>query len=541
MTLQDDLLRKGYLPEAVPPFFTTELIADYFESSPPSDYITKPKSPDRLRAATFSASKRGMARRPFAAVHPVTAHDTGRFIASNLTDFESVFATSSLSLSVPKHDPTAQRAVVISSHSELERARIERLAGYRFVAKTDISRFYHSIYTHSIPWAAHGKAQSKADMSPLSTKIVCNRLDQIVRSGQDGQTIGIPVGPDTSRFVAELIGTAIDVAFEKKCDVLDYAVVRHVDDVFIGAHTYVDAEKALSRYREAIREFELDINETKTHIYSSEFRFADSWPSEVSSKIKFALDSTARREDRLRSALEDIFAMAVASGDDGILRYAIRILDSGGVNFENWETTEPFLKRCAVHFGHAIDLATRVLVWQDVASFDLTDMNSWSPIFIDILDRHGRLGNDSEACWAIYACYRFKIPIPKPLAENVVRNCGALTLVALLNGVEEGIVDASVFEVAAERLALEDARGAFWPVFLEWMIWEWPNFASLKSKLMDDTVAALAEAGASIFDETALPSVFHGVDPSDFGKVKYAIEPSESYDDDGDGDEIDPG
>jgi hypothetical protein len=31
----------------------------------------------------------------------------------------------------------------------------------RYVLKTDVARFYHSIYTHSIPWVIHGKAAAK--------------------------------------------------------------------------------------------------------------------------------------------------------------------------------------------------------------------------------------------------------------------------------------------------------------------------------------------------------------------------------------------
>ena len=36
------------------------------------------------------------------------------------------------------------------------------------------------------------------------------RLDKAVRKGQDNQTVGIPVGPDTFRVIAEIVAVSID-------------------------------------------------------------------------------------------------------------------------------------------------------------------------------------------------------------------------------------------------------------------------------------------------------------------------------------------
>src|SRR6185312_11663464 len=74
--------------------------------------------------------------------------------------------------------------------------RVEIRAGRRFVVRADVTRFYQSIYTHSVSWALHGKETAKKKMKDKG--LVGNVLDEVLRSGQDGQTIGIPTGPDTS-------------------------------------------------------------------------------------------------------------------------------------------------------------------------------------------------------------------------------------------------------------------------------------------------------------------------------------------------------
>ncbi|MCV5837901.1 RNA-directed DNA polymerase, partial [Escherichia coli] len=79
--------------------------------------------------------------------------------------------------------------------------------------KTDISRFYHSIYTHSIAWTYHTKDISKRNRS---NSLFGNVLDKHSQDSQDGQTIGLPIGPDTSLIIAESLLSNIDLKLSEK-------------------------------------------------------------------------------------------------------------------------------------------------------------------------------------------------------------------------------------------------------------------------------------------------------------------------------------
>lgn len=498
MGLKLDLLRDGYLPENLPPTFHTEAIASHFEKNPPTGYYCDLIAP--VRPALYSASKRGLTRRPFSVLHPGTAYDLAQFVETNELHLTRHFAKSTYSLSTPRHTPDGVRAVDIASHGELEAERLQRLSGFRFIAKTDISRFFHSIYTHAVPWAFHGKAAAKLDRRNASPDVFFNKLDHILRHGQDLQTVGIPVGPDASRYIAEVIAVAIDVLFNDKHAGSDVAVLRHVDDVWIGAHSHADAEHALWRYREALREFELDINESKTRIYAEEFSYTDAWPMDVGSRLEQAIDAG----DKLRSALEYAFAKAVESNDDGVLKFAIRQLDRAHLKPAQWSAVQPFLMRCAVHFGHTVDYVVRFLVWRKQVHDDL-DEKRWFPILTGVLDRQARLGNDSEVCWLLFAALRLKIPISPDTAQKIVANCGALSIVAALHSP----VSAPFAEAAFARLQQDTDNGPLWPLKLEWVTHQLNGHAALEaSPLVDE----LASAKVSIFDSQRLTKVFVGVE-----------------------------
>ena len=91
-----------------------------------------------------------------------------------------------------------------------------------------------------------------------------NRLDTFVRNGQDGQTIGLPVGPESSRVLAEIIGAALDKAICRTDKRLRKSMVRFVDDITTGAQSGEDAERTRNIIRKTLHSFQLDINEDKT-------------------------------------------------------------------------------------------------------------------------------------------------------------------------------------------------------------------------------------------------------------------------------------
>jgi len=111
-----------------------------------------------------------------------------------------------------------------------------------WLVKTDISRFYPTIYTHSIVWAAYGKEKVKTALKNYEGSFA-DRLDVLVRSCNRNQTIGISIGPETSRIIAEIISSRIDMDFSDQLNSLPGEVVdRLQDDWTIGVGSLEHSE-----------------------------------------------------------------------------------------------------------------------------------------------------------------------------------------------------------------------------------------------------------------------------------------------------------
>ena len=139
---------------------------------------------------------------------------------------------------------------------------------YNYIAKTDIKSFYRSLYTHSIPWAIHGKEIIRMPENFNNYELYGNRLDKLFQNANDGCTNGIPVGPVVSDIAAEIVASAIDIAFTNKANELeiDYEAVRFKDDYRILSKSEYEAKQLVKVLQSALNEYHLELNDEKTTV-----------------------------------------------------------------------------------------------------------------------------------------------------------------------------------------------------------------------------------------------------------------------------------
>jgi len=213
MTSTFALISRGYFPVEIPPPFTTKNFANYINRNKgklPANFTNHKKNAKLMR---HSIPRVGINRRAISVPNPVCFYDLCKTIEDNWNAIRHQTSTSKISKSFPKVGTAQGRAIVrYYLDGELTDFRIGLRSTSRYILVTDISQFYPSVYTHSIPWAVHGKSFAKRNRSAVHFG---NLLDKCVSNGQDGQTTGIPIGPDTSLILAELVLSAMSYQIAK--------------------------------------------------------------------------------------------------------------------------------------------------------------------------------------------------------------------------------------------------------------------------------------------------------------------------------------
>jgi hypothetical protein len=238
----ENLINKGYFPVEITPNFTTTKFGAHastliaaIDQYDPVDYLDTTVNPNKYirvnnkitsKYGDFSIPKISQFRRRTGIPSPLHQLRLSNTIANNWQKIIAHTNKSQYSLFrlVVDNSPEG-RSLEYPKFEDITKEKILRSVDSKYLLKLDISKFYNSIYTHSIPWALHTKATAKGHRQ---RHLFGNAIDQDSQKIQDGQTMGVPIGPETSRIISEIIATAIDIEIQKKMP--DIKAIRLVDD-----------------------------------------------------------------------------------------------------------------------------------------------------------------------------------------------------------------------------------------------------------------------------------------------------------------------
>ena len=171
--------------------------------------------------------------------------------------------------SIPGESPSKRydkKATILKWWSQFEQKSIAYSLKYNYIAKTDVTGCYSSIYTHTISWAIHTREYCKNHKTEDN---LGNTIDNIIQDLSYGQTNGIPQGSVLTDFIAEMIlGYADELLSERLQGVSDYEILRYRDDYRIFSNEKRIVEKILKELAEVLSTLNLKLNSSKTKVSS---------------------------------------------------------------------------------------------------------------------------------------------------------------------------------------------------------------------------------------------------------------------------------
>lgn len=285
------LVTRGYFPEAyvLPPCFTVTKHPAYgkvyFTHTP------KKFSPPVKEYQQVHFPKTDYTDRTFGVIDPELHSDIAYAFASNWkTVLSTIFHTKnkvcSYSFPVPldAKNPGSvgklRSGRMIYEFIEMAENDIAAIAHrFKYLIKSDVKNFYPSIYTHSIPWALHGKTLIRKPANRTNYSFIGNRLDKLFQNSNDGCTNGLPIGPAVSDIAAELVMSAVDRQLSSA--IPDGAVVvRFKDDYRILVRTESDGRTVIKALQAALKDYRLELNDEKTQFHSLPSGIFRDWVSQ---------------------------------------------------------------------------------------------------------------------------------------------------------------------------------------------------------------------------------------------------------------------
>ncbi|PYP88300.1 MAG: hypothetical protein DMF61_06835 [Blastocatellia bacterium AA13] len=409
------LLGKGYFPRELPPVFHTESFAAYAVG-------TGTAWPDGRWTALVrhNLARPGGLRRPLRIPNPVSYFKLAEILVTNWKALRNHTWAVRVSLTRPYVMKNSPRAVVPRyAYRELPRLRALRRRGARYLLRTDIAEFYSTIYTHTIPWALHTKSVCKAALKkkkgmPLLGAVV----DAALAAMNEGQTHGIPIGPDSSLLLAETLLAAVD-----KCLIKDYGSLfrgfRYVDDYELSFATLSDAETVLTALQGLLSEYELILNPRKTKIEELPKLLDDEWAIDLGRfNLRDSSSPKGQRNDIL-ALFSRAFEFAEDHPHESVLRYTVGRVRSLDVHANAWRAFQNCLLNAAGADPSTMAGALGTLHLVANAGGHTVFKTALAETFESVIHRHAPRAEGSEVAWALWGALAWSVPLSEETAKLV--------------------------------------------------------------------------------------------------------------------------
>lgn len=490
------IVARGYLPKELPPAFTSKVcggVVGKNMSALPGAFTGN----DRLSMnATHNLLSRGSLRRRLGIPNPMNFFRLAGFVVANWKMLTSITGKSQISMTSPVGERHPRAIGSKFTFAERDNRRMHLRSKSRYVLRADINQLYHSIYTHSISWAIHGKSIAKARRR--GTVLAGNVIDRLVRNSQDGQSVGIPIGPDTSLVIAEIILSVNDVELVNKGVKNAF---RAIDDYEFGCDSLNEAELCKVDLQEVLNEYELILNADKTFVIELPVPIESLAISQLR-RCVFSNTNRAKQRNQVIDYFDQAFLFSRECPDVAILKYAISRLSGVLILEENCGVCQNLLLQCVIVDPSTLEKVLNQLVRYKDAGYSL-DLDHIAEVLNKVIGKHARLGHGSEVAWALWSLMVLGRRVSDNSAAEACRMNDSIVAILMLDARAKGLVSSSVdFSQFESYMSSKDLYGEQWLLAYEANVKGWLPSTSKGDYVAQDTCFGyLKSRGVYFYDD----------------------------------------
>ncbi len=366
----------------------------------------------------------------------------------------------------------------------------------------DVADFYPALYTHAIPWVFHTKATAKANRSPT---LFGNRIDQLVRGSQDGQTMGIPIGPDTSLIIAESVLAAVDMQLSGR--VTPLRGLRWMDEYELSFNDRGKAEEALAIMQSVLLQYELRLNPLKTKISELPVEFEPEWISEIRA---FGIRDTpiGQASDLLRY-FDCITRYLSEFPNEHVVKYGIGRLRDLQLNLANQDLFQSLVCQAITVEPGAIREGLEAIFNAEAYRGMTVNQALLRDTVNKVITQNAPSGHDYEVCWCLWASITWGLSIDTSSATAIASMENSVVAILALDARQRGLIPTglSVAQWQA-RMTTNDLFEEQWLLAYEANVQGWlPSIGGADHVSAEPNFQFLKQAGVRFYNHTSFPTL----------------------------------
>lgn len=456
------LISHGFFAPELPPCFVSEDLAKYrysilfaIEALPPVK--KKPAYQAFLsQPSWFYFPRYGRDDRKHGVINPISYLLIAKVAADNFVRLRAIAKKSGLSASPPVFDWSGPRALMRPSVDLRDDFRVDLSSRREQFVSADIRAFFHSIYTHAIPWAIYGKPWAKLNRALTHYG---NLIDLLCRNAQDGQTIGLPVGPDTSRLIAEVVASAMDVELRERLKVTGQDASRYIDDYTIGTDGRQSGESLIAAVRQAAAGYELELNNDKSAIHPTSIRQNSGWKQAVLAHVP----RPPYNYDAFQRFLYEVGRVCDAHPEINVEKFAFQNARSALVWVGAWKKVQSNLINAYRRNTSLVSFLVEILILRDNERHDV-DRDNIKGFLEQRLPALARENRTGEIIWLLFLALRLRIVLPATCLAMLFEMENAMVALLVAEANSKGLISGGGVDFRFWNQSLNDEglRSPMW-------------------------------------------------------------------------------
>ncbi len=482
----EGIISRGYFPREVPPSFTTRIYGSFLGNNISTLPACFNQNNPSAKISTHNLARSGTLRRKLGIPNPVHYYNLASFVVDNWNELHRLASLSSFSMTTPVEGFLGR--AIERQHSLNERSirRAQLRSTSRYILQADINQFYPSIG---------------------------NRFDRLVRNSQDSQTMGIPIGPDISLLIAEIILNTVDA------NLYDREIrhgFRYIDDYEFGFRTLAEAERTLAVLQEILAEYELSLNPNKTEIIRLPFPTEPLSISELRTFI-FRPSVVGQESDILRY-FDRAFFLSNENPEESVLKYAISRLSGEDIHSSNWTILEAFLLQCIMSEPGTLPFAlNQILRYRDI-DYSI-DRDNIRQVLNETIRQHAPLGHGSEVAWALWGLLVLRFPIDSDCVSSAVNMNDSIVGILLMDASNKSLITSGErFNNFQTLMTTDNLYGEHWLLSYEANIKNWLPSMGTSDHITSDSCFSLLKKNDIYFYDDTLSNRIGYVQPEGWSK-----------------------
>lgn len=486
---QEMLLAKGFLPRELPPCFSSVRLATALKSEGACSGQRQASARGPFALVGHSIPRLDGSRRVLGIPNPIGFVRLADALALEWPALSAFYARSWFSAASPFVHPSVNRALVtgFSPHAR-ERAGASRACAEAWLLRADIERCAASV--------DHGALARAPAMLPQSRHSAQDgTLAYHVSNLQEGSTRGLPVGPDSSLALLEMLLTAVDLRLQtefpslhglRRCDNYEFECV--------GEHEATAVRGALEA---ALLPCGLRLHAGKTEVLERRDVVTPEWVA--------LLDALPLGPGKISHDAPEfvagVAALVKAHPGEPVADRALGRTLTLGCDAREIPALRAVRMRIAAAAPAVLRFAMLSLRHQRECGVAM-DLAWLEPELHAVIERHAPRGDGSEVAWALWAAVECGLKLGAECGRMIARIdddiVALLALDADARGMVQGGLAASDWAAQLDEHAL---RGAHWLLAYEAAAHGWLGDASGVRAVKDDRdFGPLLRAGVRLFD-----------------------------------------